>query len=120
MSLEIEGKLIKLLPEVSGEGANGHWVKREFVIETQGQYPKSVCFSTWGDKAQMIAGFQEGDALQVSFDVQSREYNERWYTDLRAWKIAKVGAGQTNVAAPPPEFNQAAPPPPTEEDNLPF
>lgn len=86
MALEITGKLFKVLAEVTGAGKNGSWVKQEFVIETMEQYPKKVCCSAWGEKVS-IKGFQPGDQLKVSFNIESREYNERWYTDLRAWKI---------------------------------
>jgi hypothetical protein len=59
MALEIEGKLIKILPEVSGQGQFGPWVKQEFVIQTNEQYPKKACFSAWGDKADAIKRMKE-------------------------------------------------------------
>lgn len=118
MSLEIQGKVIKILDKQEGEGRNGKWEKQEFVIETNGQYPKSVCFNTWGDKTSMIAGLTIGDNVTVSFDPQSREFNDKWYTDLRAWRIQKQGAEQTNNMPPPPAAEDV-PPPPAEED-LPF
>ncbi|MGB3619683.1 MAG: DUF3127 domain-containing protein [Catalinimonas sp.] len=93
MSLDITGKVIKVLDEVSGQGRNGTWVKREFVVETPGQYPKSVCFTCWGDRANTVSQLQPGDEVTVSFDPESREYNDRWFTDLKAWRIEK-GAGE--------------------------
>lgn len=105
MSLEITGKLVKLLPEQSGQGRNGRWVKQEFVVETQEQYPKKVCFSAWNDKIDALKSLTPGELLTVSFNAESREYNERWYTDLRAWKITagnSTSGSQTNQTPPPP------------------
>ena len=68
MALEISGKLIKKLPEVTGTGKNGtNWIKQEFVIETQDQYPKKVCMSVWGDKTQDLTPVQEGEIVKVQF-----------------------------------------------------
>ncbi len=94
MNLEITGKLIKLLPETSGQGKNGTWTKSEFIIETVEQYPTKVCISAWGDKADGLRSVKIGDEIKVQFNVESREYNERWYTDIRAWRIERsTGAG---------------------------
>jgi len=92
MALEIEGKIIRILPEESGQGQNGTWVKQLFVIETRDQYPKKVCFTVWGDKVDTLRRLAENEDIKVSFNVESREYNQRWYTDLRAWRIDKLGA----------------------------
>lgn len=97
MALEIQGKLIKLLAPVTGEGRNGAWTKQEFVIETFEQYPKKICLSAWTDKINQLQRFQLGDDVKVSFNVESREYNERWYTELRIWKIDSAGS---NSASP--------------------
>jgi len=98
MALEITGKLIKLLPEQTGAGKNGNWVKQEFIIETTEQYPKKVCCSLWGDKVGAIKSVPPGEMVKVSFNVESREYNERWYTELRAWKIEANASGSTSEA----------------------
>ncbi|WP_020598745.1 DUF3127 domain-containing protein [Spirosoma panaciterrae] len=88
MALELVGKLIKVLPEVTGQGRNGAWNKQEFVIETlDSQYPKKVCMTAWGDKANDLKQFAEGDTLKATFSAESREYNDRWYTELRAFRI---------------------------------
>jgi hypothetical protein len=94
MALEITGKVIQLLPEQTGTGKNGTWVRRDFVIETTDQYPKKVCFSGWGDKANIVNNLQTGQMVKVSFNPESREYNGKWYTDLRAWKIEANNADQ--------------------------
>jgi hypothetical protein len=87
MALEISGKLLQILPEQSGTGKNGAWIKQDFIIETQEQYPRKVCFSAWGDKASALKSLKPGTVLNVAFNAESREFNGKWYTDLRAWKI---------------------------------
>lgn len=89
MSLDLKGQLIKKLPLTSGEGRNGKWEKQEFVIETEEQYPKKVCISLWGDKVKSLEGISEGDLVTVSVNIESREYNGRWYTDVRAWRLQR-------------------------------
>jgi len=86
--MEITGKLIQKLPVQSGVSSSGNnWSKAEFVIETIEQYPKKVCANLWGDRARALDQFQEGSLITVSFDLESREFNGRWYTDVRAWKV---------------------------------
>jgi len=102
MALELSGKLIKKLPEVTGTGKTGtNWIKQDFVIETQDQYPKKVCMFVWGDKTQDLAAVSEGETIKVQFNVESREYNERWYTDIRAYRIDKMSAAPTNGGSEP-------------------
>jgi len=126
MALEISGKLIKLLPEQTGAGKNGSWVKQEFILETAEQYPKKVCCSVWGDKVASIKNASIGDQLKVSFNIESREYNERWYTDLRAWKIEAQGS-ETNGSSAPASVKEDFPgdvtsftADPSDSDDLPF
>lgn len=102
MAHELVGKLIKVLPEVSGQGKNGPWSKQEFVIETlESQYPKKVCMTAWGEKVNDLKQFADGDTLKATFSAESREYNERWYTELRAFRIELVeGDGGLGAATP--------------------
>lgn len=97
MDLKITGRVSKILPEQSGTGKNGEWRKRDFILETGGQYPKQVCITQWGDNIDQNA-VQEGEDITAHIDIQSREYNDKWYTDVKAWKIEK-GAGDST---PPP------------------
>lgn len=86
--MEITGKLIQKLPVKSGVSSSGNnWSKAEFVIETVEQYPKKVCANLWGDRARALDQFQEGSLITVSFDLESREFNGNWYTDVKAWKV---------------------------------
>jgi hypothetical protein len=106
--MDITGKIMQLLPLQSGQGKNGVWRKQEYIIELGGQYPKNVCFNIWGDK---IDSFQlkVGDEVKVEFDLESREFNGRWYTDVKAWNVSRVGS---------PSAQQNTPPSPTENDFL--
>ena len=87
MALELVGKLIKTLPEVTGQSQKGAWQKQEFVVETTDQFPKKVCVSLWGDKVAELKQFAPGDMLKLSLNLESREYNEKWYTEARVWRI---------------------------------
>ena len=97
--MEVKGKVIQLLPLQSGMGKKGPWKKQEFIIETQSQYPKKVCLSVWGDKIDQF-GISVGQQLNASVELESREYNGRWYTEARAWKVEKNSAG--TAEGPPP------------------
>ncbi len=123
MSLEIEGTLVKVLPEKSGEGRNGKWLKQDFIIETQDKFPRQVCISLWNDKAKMLENFKEGDQLKAAINIESREFREKWYTDVKAWRLEKPGSS-TNFPEDLPGDNLSAPEaddvPPPKEDDLPF
>ena len=97
--MDISGTVFKIMPLATGQGKNGTWKKLEFIIEVPGQFPKKVCFSLWGDKIDQ-ANLQEGDNVSVSFDIESREYNNRWYTEAKAWKIEKGGSNAARPAQP--------------------
>jgi hypothetical protein len=117
MALEITGKLIKILPQQTGTGAKGGWAKQEFIIETTDQYPKKVCLSAWGEKVNDLEAFKPNDSIKVSFNLESREYNEKWYTDIRAWKIEKAGDAQAPTKKEPATISSQAS---SEDDDLPF
>lgn len=90
--MEIRGKIIECLPVKSGQSSNGEWRKQEYVLETDSQYPKKVCFMAWGEKVEQFA-IQQGETVEVSIDLESREYNGRWYTDVKAWKVSRNTSG---------------------------
>ena len=128
--MEITGKIVQTLPKQTGNAKNGStWEKQEYIIEVPGQYPKKVCFNLWGDKIAKF-GIQDGQDLTISVDIESREYNGRWYTDVRAWNVTKQNGGSaiggTNSA---PSFDAAptgdlvsdtAANNPFKDDDLPF
>ena len=86
--MNIRGKIIQVNDQQSGESSKGHWKKQEYILETESDYPKKICFVGWNDKIDEWA-IKQGDELDVSIDLESREYNNRWYTDVKAWKVVK-------------------------------
>ncbi|WP_439142362.1 DUF3127 domain-containing protein [Planktotalea sp.] len=94
--MEISGKIIECLPLKSGQSSNGEWRKQEYVLQTDGQYPKKVCFIVWGEKVEQFA-IQQGESVEVSVDLESREYNGRWYTDVKAWKVTRNTSSEERV-----------------------
>lgn len=115
--MEISGTVLSLLPLQTGQGKNGTWKKQEFILETPGQFPKKVCISLWGDKVDENR-LSTGDKITASINVESREYNGRWYTDVRAWKIQKESGGSNRDLPPPPD--ETFVPDSTSTDDLPF
>jgi len=90
MAIEIVGKLDMKLPVQNGNASRGPWSKQDFIVETPGQYPKKICINVWGEeKVKDLEAFNVGDMLKVSVNIESREYNGRWYTDVKAWKVEK-------------------------------
>jgi len=98
--MELTGKIINILPIQTGEGKNGSWKKQEYVIETFDKIPRKVCFSLWGEKIDQFQ-LNEGDEAEVMFDLESREFNGRWYTDVKAWKCVKRGKSTDTGEIPP-------------------
>lgn len=122
--MEIKGKVVQLLDIETGEGKNGVWRKMPFVVEIPGSYPKKVCIDVWGDKIEAY-NLQIDEEVTVSIDIESREYNGRWYTNIKAWNVKRDQAQmqENNTNLEPPEM----PKPPTDgeppelaEDDLPF
>lgn len=98
--MEISGKLIKILQEVRGESQRGPWVRGGFVIETDGEYPRQVAFTTFGeDRLAMVKSLALNSPVVVNFNPESREYEGRWYTDLRCTRIQNYVPGQMPPAA---------------------
>lgn len=118
--MELTAKLIQLLPAQTGQGKNGPWKKQEIIVETSGQYSKKICIAIWGDKINESV-LQVGNKLKLFFDIESREYNGRWYTEAKAWKIESVGKEDQTPSNHSFEETYTAPlPPATDNDDLPF
>jgi len=114
--MQLTAKLIQVLPLQTGQGKNGEWRKQEVILETEGQYPKKICVAIWGDRINE-AQLKVGNHLKIDFDVESREYNSRWYTDVKAWKIEVVSGTSSEDFSPPPGNE---PPVMDDTDDLPF
>ena len=102
MALEIIGKVLKILPKQSGVGKNGAWSKCDFVVETLEQYPRKICISAWGDKSDNLEQqCPVGKVVKIAVNIESREFNEKWYTDVRAWKIESYESQDDSYPLPP-------------------
>lgn len=99
--MEIQGKFIKLGSLTEGTSARGAWRKQELIIETIEQYPKRVCLVCWGDTIDAIANLRDGDVIRTGISIESREYNGKWYTDVRAYNLGLVSAQQQAVVEQP-------------------
>lgn len=127
--MEITGKIILDLGETSGVSkAGNNWKKHEYVLETQETYPRKMAFNFFGDKADQYK-LVAGKVYTVSFDINSREFNGRWYTDCSAWKADEAQGAAVDPAVPVQPMAQApaveAPLPPVpgasdNADDLPF
>ena len=102
--MEIEGKVISILPIQTGIGKNGNsWALQQFVIETKDQYPRKVIIDLFGEDRVKNNPVDIDDDVKVSYDLESREFNGRWYTAVRAWKVEKnAPAAPETTAAPDP------------------
>jgi len=105
MSLEITGKVVQLGQRQTGQGKNGTWVKQDLIIETEEQFPKKVCLTCWGDKAEEATGFRPGEQIKASINVESREYNGRWYTDIKPWKFDRLSTAGSPADPLPTDSN---------------
>lgn len=88
MALDITGKIIQILPSTTGTSKAGKdWVKQEFIVETQEAYPKKICIGLMGEKVQELKKYATGNEVKVSLNIESREYQGKWYTNINAWRI---------------------------------
>lgn len=130
--MEVEGKIIQCLERSQGVSKAGNaWKKDEYVLETLGTYPRKVKFTIFGDKCDQMR-CELGKTYAISFDIDSREFNGRWYTDINAYAVREIGQEMGNGGATAPqqstfEAPAAAAPgadpfaaPSDEADDLPF
>ena len=108
---EITTRFVKQLPEESGVSKSGTtWVKGGFLTTSDGQYPVNIAFSVWGDKTDLVKNLVTGNEIKVKFDVSSREYNGKYYHEIKAFAIEKVGQQTTQPAAfEQPQASRTAP-----------
>ena len=131
MSNTIIGKLVQVLQTVEGETAKGPWIKGGFVIEYGDEYPRKAAFTVFGEKGvASINAVRVGQQIKVTFTPESREFNDRWYTDLRCTKIevfqqpqpvatpTEQPSGGYPYAAPQPQHPAADPVPPAAQPTV--
>ena len=129
--MEVEGKIIQFIGETSGvsKASGNAWKKREYVLETHDSFPRKIAFDFFGERADQYP-LNVGDEIRLSFDIESREYQGRWYTNIRGWKSEPLAAPAPGAASygtgapvPPPPAMGAMPPavePAGSNEDLPF
>jgi len=129
--MELQGKVIAVLPARSGVSARGEWKSQSFVIETHDSFPRKMVFDVFGEERLTRFNIQLGQEVNVSFDIDAHEYNGRWFNDIRAFDVRLVDpntvsaapAAQAAPAAPQQPANAPFPPQPEQsnsDDDLPF
>ena len=118
MSLSVKGKLTRKLSVESGTSKAGkEWKKQTFLVDTGAQYNPEICFQLFGEeKIEMLNHHNEGEQVEVSFNLSSKEFNGRYFHNIDAWRIETIDSNPKNEMKEAPEFNAPA----TEEDDLPF
>lgn len=115
--MDLQGKIIQVLPERSGTSSRGDWKACDFVLETIEQFPKRLVFSVWGADRLSRFNIQQGQDLHVFFDIDAREYNGKWYNSVRAYDVRPYDPSlgtPPQVAGPDTQpFPPAQPVPPT-------
>lgn len=118
MSIELVGRFQEALQPQKLKGRDGGEIsKQDFIIEVEGKFPKKVCITMWNDKAAVLTQLKNGQELKVQVEIESREYNGRWYTNITGWKVEQAG---NEPAQGVPAHTPADIPQEKEDDDLPF
>ena len=131
MAFELDCKITHILDAQNGTSSRGPWAKQDFVVEYKdGNYPTRICLNVWGaDKVKDFQRFHVGDNVKVSFNISGREYNGRWFNDLRAWRIEssnpepqefRTSSAPDVQSAPAPSASDFSEPAGFDTDDLPF
>ncbi len=112
--MEIIGKVFQLGNVVEGTSARGPWKKQELIIETVEQFPRKVCLSCWGDRVTEAANFAIGQMVRAQISIESREFNGKWYTDVRPYRFdnAETAPAPQAQAQPQPQPQHTSQPMP--------
>ena len=108
--MELTGKIIAVFEAKSGTSSKtgNPWMTQEYVLEVPGQYPKHCLFSLFGEEKIKQMNIQNGEDLTIQFDIDAREYNGRWYNDIRAYNVIRgqIQQPQINDENPFPPFGE--------------
>lgn len=99
-AIYIEGQITTILPENRGMGQKGEWVSQDFVLKTEDNYPKNICFTILGADKIKEANIRIGDVVSIGVNLESREFNGRWYTSIKAWSVKRKFEAQAAKQAP--------------------
>ncbi len=117
--MEIQGQIIEVLPLKEGTTQKGtSWKSQEYVIQTHEDYPRKCCFQVYGEEKINKFSIKKGEDLSVSFDIDAREYQGRWYNTIRAWKVERVSSNNTSEGLQEPLDSNF--PFPNQTDSLPY
>lgn len=109
-AIYIEGQITAILPETRGVGQRGEWVSQDFVLKTGDNYPKNICFTILGADKIKEANIGVGDVVSIGVNIESREFNGRWYTSIKAWSVKRKFEAQAAKQAPPAPTPQPSQP----------
>ena len=122
--MEFKGKVIAVLPVKSGtsKSSGSPWQVQEYVVESEDQYPKKMCFEVFGEEKIQRFNIQMGEVVTVQFDIDARQWNDRWFNSIRAWRIDREPVAPAPAAPQAPASNPAGEPLPfaVADDDLPF
>ena len=107
--MELQGKIIAVLPERSGVSARGEWKSQSFVIETHDSFPRKMVFDVFGADRLARFNIQMGQEVSVSFDIDAHEYNGRWFNNIRAFDVRLVDPNTVAAGPIPPAAAAVAP-----------
>lgn len=115
--MQIKGKVVKILTELKGVSASGKdWQKQDFVIEEiEGNYPKKICITAFGDIVTKVKNLQVNQVITAHINIESRDYNDKWYTNISVWKIDFEGVTNSTPAEVSTPIAKVE-----DSDNLPF
>jgi len=132
MSFQVKGKVIEVCPSQSGTSAAGKpWEKQDFVIEEiEGNFPKRIAFTAFNNP-DIFNFIGLNDKVTVHFNAESKEFKEKWFTNLTIWKVdvdvkaagsapTGSGSGMTNYPPPPPPMEEPYNTGVTDDSGLPF
>ncbi len=117
--MEIQGKVVRLGSLTEGTSARGAWRKQELIIETIEQYPKQVCLGCWGDRVAEAQNFTPGQIIKAQISIESREFNGKWYTDVRPFRFDIDAPQQPQQFQQPMQQPQQFAAPSYEQNNIP-
>ena len=98
--MEFEGVVYKIMPATTGTSARGDWQRQEVIFEIPSEFSRKVCVIFF-NRPSDVASLKEGKTYTVSINIESREYNGRWYTDVRAWRVQPKQEEAAEVAPMP-------------------
>ena len=112
----IRGKITHVLESRTGTSEKGDWAVQNFVLQqTEGDYPKQINFEAFNKEWDL----QVGQEVEVSINLESRNWQDKWFLSAKAWKFTYIGeqnSAASSQSAPKPQAQSAD----NETDNLPF